>query len=458
MDLEGFSKQVGLELDEFKYVTALIGMFPLAYVHRKMTNTEAKHWYSLITGFCLAWFMFGVQSLHYLVSSTLVMVMLRTLPPKNSPWIILGCLLAHLSYGHIYRQYWFYLEFGLDWTLPQMLIVVKLSNFSWSYHDGQLPAEELDRPERGEKKIVQFPSLLHYYSFVFFFPGFLTGPMTEFNHYMAFTERRTFADNGGKIPESWVSCLKKLSLCVGAYFANSLHKQYPDLYTTTDAFLEHSFLYRLAYIAFVCEIGTFKYYFAFSMGEIACNICGISYNGKDKNGNYLWDKILMMRLWEFKTTQNAKGLVAHWNVPTSIWLRQSIFMRIIKLVNNRSMAVFGTFFASAFWHGFYPGYYTFFISGALFEVCADKLKLNLRHYVVDEQGNSKPIKPVYDFLGWFLTYCTITYMTISFRLLAFTYAIAAWRSIYFVGHVIGISILVTFTLFPQRPPRAKKTN
>jgi len=409
----------------------------------------------------LAFFMFGWQSLHYFVSSTVVMLMLRTLPSDNSPWIVLACLLAHLSYGHLYRQYWHYLEFGLDWTLPQMLIVVKLSNFSWAWHDGQLPIEELDRPERKEKRIAQFPSLLHYYSFVYLFPGFLTGPVTEFNHYMDFTSRKVFADknnnNGGRIPSSWISCLKKLSLCVGAYFANSLHKQYPDLYTTTDAFMDHSFLYRLLYIAFVCEIGTFKYYFAFSMGEIACNICGISYNGRDANGNALWDRILMMRLWEFKTTQNAKGLVAHWNVPTSIWLRNSIFLRIIKRVNNRSLAVFGTFFASAFWHGFYPGYYTFFISGALFEVCADMLKANLRHFVVDADGKAKPIKPAYDFAGWFLTYCTITYMTISFRLLAFSYAIAAWRSIYFIGHIVAITFILTFTFFPQRPPRQKVT-
>jgi hypothetical protein len=31
-------------------------------------------------------------------------------------------------------------------------------------------------------------------------------------------------------------------------------------------------------------------YVAFSMFNQACIACGINFNGKDKNGNYLWDR------------------------------------------------------------------------------------------------------------------------------------------------------------------------
>lgn len=37
-----------------------------------------------------------------------------------------------------------------------------------------------------------------------------------------------------------------------------------------------------------CELGTSKYYFAFSMGEAGCNVAGITYNGKDEKGNAKW--------------------------------------------------------------------------------------------------------------------------------------------------------------------------
>lgn len=383
--------------------------------------------------------------------------MMRFLPHKMSPWFVLAFLLAHLAYGHIYRQYYHYLEFGLDWSLPQMMICVKLSSFSWAYHDGQIPLEEFKKDDRRrENRIVTLPSLLHYYSFVYCFVGFLTGPFTEFNRYLAFTDRTIFKDNNGEIPSSYTSCSKKLLLCAAAYIANKVHKEWPDSYTTTPEFLQHTLGFRLFYILLCCELGTFKYYFAFSMGETAANIAGLSYNGKDDQGRARWDRVVMMRLWEFKTTQNAKGLVQHWNVPCQLWLKNYVFLRIIRVLNNRTAAVFGTFFCSAVWHGFYPGYYLFFLSGAFFELVALALRKNLRHHFLDDKGNPTPWKVYYDLGSWMLTFWAITYITMSFRLLALSYALQAWSSIYFINHVGGIIVLVFFALFPSRPSKQKQ--
>jgi len=335
-----------------------------------------------------------------------------------------------------------------------------MGSMAWAYHDGQLPTELLERAQRKEKRIEKLPSLLEFYSFVYFFAGFLTGPFTEFNHYIAFTKREVFNDvNKGQIPSSWVSTTGKLMLVAVAYLMTQLHKQWPDRYTTTDEFLTHSFGYRLFYLLVCCELGTGRYYFAFSMGEAACNIVGISYNGKDENGNARWDKIVMMRLWQFKTSLNTKGLVEHWNVPCQIWLKNYVFLRIITKLNNRVIAVFGTFFTSAFWHGFYGGYYCFFLSAAFFSVCSDVISANLIHKFYDNNGTtpkSETHKTIYNFLGWLGAFTTITYITNSFRLLSFDLAMKGWSSIYFCWHIMGVIALIFFTLFPMRPPKQKK--
>jgi len=378
---------------------------------------------------------------------------MKYLPHKQAPWIILASMLLHLAYGHIYRQLYSYLEFGLDWTLPQMMMVVKLTSLAWAYHDGQIPEEKLDRPEWKQKRVEKLPSFLEYYSFVFFFVGFLTGPFAEFKHYIAFTDRSLFKDNNYQIPSSWKSTIIKLTIVFIAYLMNQAHKVYPDKYTTTDEFMLHSFAYRLLYILICVELGTSKYYFAFSIGEAAANIVGISYNGKDENGNAKWDRIVMIRMWQFKTATNARGLVEHWNVPCQLWLKQYVFMRIIKMMNNRSLAVFGTFFVSAFWHGFYGGYYCFFLTGAFFELVADALGKNL-HHIFENKDGSMPMW--YRFMGWLLTFWAITYMAISFRLLSITLAFKAWSSIYFFSHIGGALILLIFYLFPQRPSKVQK--
>jgi len=453
-----FAKELGIDTLELKFAIALFSVFPFGYIHRKMTNVTFKHCYSIIIGVFLGYFMFGLESLHYFFSTFVCYLIIKYVDYKVSPWIVFVLLIAHLSYGHIMRQLNNYLQFGLDWSLPQMIIVVKVSSLAWAYHDGQLPYESLDRPQRKEKRIQTLPSLLEYYSFIYFFAGFLTGPFTEFNYYISFTNRSTFKDNNGEIPSSWISTIGKLMLTLMAYVMTQIHKQVPDMYTTTDEFLNHSLGYRLLYILVCIELGTAKYYFAFSMGEAACNIVGISYNGKDSNGIAKWDRIVMARLWKFKTSTNTKGLVDHWNVPCQIWLKDYVFLRIILYLNNRVLGVFGTFFTSAFWHGFYGGYYCFFLSGAFFSYCGDVLTIHIPQYFYNENGTPKSAYHhiIFKFFAWTFTYITITYMAISFRLLSFTLAMKAWSSIYFFWHIFGLMTIVLLAIFPLKKQKKKK--
>lgn len=137
-----------------------------------------------------------------------------------------------------------------------MVIVVKMCSMAWAYHDGQLPAEELDRGHRKDKRIEKLPSLLEFYSFVYFFAGFLTGPFTEYNHYIAFTNRTVFKDvrafagvahaakNNGEIPTSWRATFGKLLVTLMAFIMNQLLKKVPDMYTATDEFMTHSLGWR----------------------------------------------------------------------------------------------------------------------------------------------------------------------------------------------------------------------
>lgn len=51
-------------------------------------------------------------------------------------------------------------------------------------------------------------------------------------------------------------------------------------------------------------------------------------------------------------------MLDHWNMSTMVWLRYVVY--------ERWRTVAGVFFFSAFWHGFYAGYYLTFLGAALF--------------------------------------------------------------------------------------------
>ena len=49
--------------------------------------------------------------------------------------------------------------------------------------------------------------------------------------------------------------------------------------------------------------------------------------------------------------------IENWNIQTQIWLRKMAYERL----NTGYGRTLGVFILSAFWHGFYPGYYLSFL-------------------------------------------------------------------------------------------------
>jgi len=362
--------------------------------------------------------------------------------------------MTHLSYGQLFRVWENNPSGGLDWTLPYMMYVCKLGAFAWDYHDGQIPEEKI-KEDRRKYRIKTLPSIFEYYSWLFFFAGYLTGPFARFNEYKTFNDRTMFAEVKGKIPTSYRSTFGKILVAITAFVLLKINAVYNEKYTLTSEFLEKPFLYRVLYIIFTVETGSAKYYYAWFMGEAAANTIGITFNGLDANGEAKWDRTVMVRLYEFKIADCAKGIIDNWNIPCQHWLKYYVFMRLLPVVGFRWAKVL-TFLTSAFWHGFYPGYYLFFLSGAFLEPLAQLLRDNFRPFFVNLDGSPKPNKWLYDFAGWVITFWTINYLTIAFRLLNLQDALTAWKSVYFITHVVGALLLILLPIFGRKTKKPKK--
>ena len=49
-------------------------------------------------------------------------------------------------------------------------------------------------------------------------------------------------------------------------------------------------------------------------------LTGLSYNGKDENGNILWDGILNIKLYSLETASSFHGMIASFNHNTNLWM------------------------------------------------------------------------------------------------------------------------------------------
>ena len=74
-----------------------------------------------------------------------------------------------------------------------------------------------------------------------------------------------------------------------------------------------------------------------------------------------------------------------------------------------------TFIVSAFWHGFYPGYYIFFVLLAFVQEIAKDTRRLFRPYFVSRDANGKEKRNYfYDFVTYLLVFYCVSYMATSF--------------------------------------------
>jgi hypothetical protein len=106
---------------------------------------------------------------------------------------------------------------------------------------------------------------------------------------------------------------------------------------------------------------------------------------------------------------------------------------------------------SAFWHGFYPGYYIFFLSVPIATFCDRLAKKKLSPLIPPSSG----FFALYSIMGTLATTITINYMILPFVLLAGSWSWAAYTSFYFFGHIGCVVFYAALSCLPTPKKKDK---
>ncbi|CAH1766823.1 14917_t:CDS:2, partial [Entrophospora sp. SA101] len=381
-------------------------------------------------------------------------------PNVKHLYSIMMSILARGSFGiialdHIYRQVNSLTYDQYDTTGPQMVLIIKLTSFAFNVYDGRRPAHELTSYQK-LKSVTKMPSILEYLGFVFFFGGFMVGPAFEFMDYRQFTNMEMFRidnnnDNKAKnntkkyyVPNGFVPSMGKLLFglfwVVCTYL---LGKKYDTDWILTKEYRSKSLFNRLLFIQISAFCARFKYYIVWLLAEGSCVLSGIGFNGYDGKGNAKWDRVSNINVIAYETADNPKHLLEAWNMNTNKWLKNYVYLRITPPGQKPTfLSTFATFGTSAVWHGFYPGYYLTFASGAFIQSLHRSIRRHIRPIFLTPKFKS--YKHIYDFLGWLSTQIMINYLVLPFNILSLEGSLYAWKSVYFCGH---LTILLTNMLF-----------
>ncbi|EQC26196.1 hypothetical protein SDRG_15933 [Saprolegnia diclina VS20] len=437
------SKVLGFAPDQLRYTLSLFAAYPLALAFRTLPP-RAKHWFSFFSGVLMAQFVLGSQWIHSFVASTVTYLLVKYAPAARAPMLVFLFNMTYLSLSHLYRIYVDYLGWSLDFTGPQMLLVIKLTSFAYNVLDGAA-APALDLPDKVARvrktyAIAELPSLVEFYGFAFCFATFLAGPAFEYRSYADAVSGATFklAHKASALTSCFAAAAAKLT--IGVVCMASIAK-FGATFTLESAFGDASapLLYRGFAIYMALLLTRCKYYCAWKIAEGATVLCGFGCEGIDGNGRVVgWNAVSNVDILGFELGQSIRDLSRSWNKGTQAWLERYVYSR-----HGNSLLI--TYFVSAFWHGFYPGYYLFFLTVPLPTAVNRLARAKLRPYFCAHAAS----KAVYDVLSWLCTVVVINYLAVAFVSLSWSASIARWGQVFFAGHAGLVAAYAILMLLPK---------
>jgi len=451
------SESTGQDIETLEYILGMLICYPLGIILLKLPHGKIKHLFSFLLGAFLLQFTIGVQWVHQLITSLVAYVLFLTLPRSVTKTLVPAFAMIYMTLGHLHRQFINYLGYDLDFTGAQMVLTIKLYSIAYNLYDGELIAK--NKADRAAKKCQEFaltelPGIIEFLGYTFCFSNILAGPAYEYKIYADACDGYLLYDKNtgkpkGKIPSNIFPALWPLfqSLIILAIFVigngkfpllDPVHPQTQTPYILTEPFLAMPFLQRYAYMWIGLFFIRHKYYFAWKNAEGAQNIWYAGFEGFDEQGNPKgWENSSNIDILAFETGSNVKTLSAVWNKKTALWLNRYVYIR----TGGSLLATYGM---SAFWHGFYPGYYFFFLSVPLLTFC-ERLGRAKLSPIFSTGGKWSP----WGIVTMVSTSLIIEYMVIPFQLLAFDWSFACWKSFCFFGHILCIVFYVIVScMFP----------
>ncbi|KAH9101924.1 hypothetical protein AeMF1_021370 [Aphanomyces euteiches] len=448
----------GLPLDQVRYVGCLFGAYPVAILFSLVPSATLKHIFSLTIGVALAQFVFGPSWVHTLIMAISTYLLVVLAPPKYAPRLVFLWNMIYMSASHLYRLYVDYMGWSLDVTGPQMLLVIKLTAFAYNYFDGVVDSKRINTPtdnkalqavytSRKALSLSKLPSLLEYFGYVYCFPTFLAGPAFEIREYLDVV-------SGTKKLGSGCTLAAISKLVVGVFFMGlmvSFGGNYPITLLYDPATAELVWYQQIFKLYLVLIFVKAKYYSAWKIAEGATVLCGFGFEGFDANGKSKgWNLVSNMDVLSFEAPLSLRDASRAWNKGTQNWLERYVYSR-----TGNSLAA--TYFVSAFWHGFYPGYYIFFMSIPLATTVNRLAFKRLRPWFFEEDGKTPgKFKLFYDAVGMVASVLTLHYLVMPFQALSWENSIAALTNVKFVGHIILVVLYVVFSLVPARKFKGSK--
>ncbi len=248
------SEALGVDEKSLSTIVYLFATIPLSLIYGRISSESLKHLFSIIATpllYCSLFPSKGLLSIFLL--SLFCFHLTKLVKSRNVGWIVFAISMTWLSSIHIGRYRG---EGDWDHTSPAMVLVIKLSRYSWWYSDNL-------------RKDAKFKglSLIPFLGYIFFFGSFLVGPAFSVETYLEFTRQNT--------DRHWLAFAKKMGIAIAAMSTYLYFPTYNYDATLTPVFAAQPVLLKFWKFTAIGFISRLKFYLAWNLSEASCCLAGL---------------------------------------------------------------------------------------------------------------------------------------------------------------------------------------
>lgn len=372
----------------------MFAVIPLSFLNYLITAPFIRLIYSLVFGLLLQYALYGTGIIHTFISTIITYLFITFFGRKKSAFYVLIITIIYLTYLHLSRMI---TDYG-GWTIDDpttiyMMTICKFSSLAFSYEDGAKDDKDFKNAHHREYKIVEKPSLLETFSFVYFYPTSVVGPSIEYKDFIDFIYLRGCYSN---LPIKYLLIngiqYFGLSLVIMGLYA-FIGPKFPISVVGEPSFNQYNMLYKIVYVYISLIFVRMKYYTGWTLSYSSLIFNGVAYTEKKtKDGKVerLFEKGDYGSIINSEFGINPKFKLTCWNRTVHLWLKYNLFTRAINIdmkpfKNNMNLSSLLTFIVSAIWHGYYPTYYFTFLSLYLLQSGNESLvKVGFYDYIEDK--------------------------------------------------------------------------
>ncbi|KAJ8767588.1 hypothetical protein K2173_018146 [Erythroxylum novogranatense] len=460
LDMNSMAVAIGVSVPVLRFLLCFVATIPVGFLHRFVPSPIGKHIYAAGSGAILSYLSFGFSSnLHFLVPMLSGYASMFLFRP------FCGVLTFILGFGYLIGCHVYYMsgdawkEGGIDATGALMVLTLKVISCAINYNDGLLKENDL-RDSQKKYRLIKLPSLIEYFGYCLCCGSHFAGPVYEAKDYLEWTERKGIWARTEKGPSpspfgATIRAILQAAVCMALYLY--LVPKYPLSRFSDPIYQEWGFWKRLSYQYMSGFTARWKYYFIWSISEASIVISGLGFSGwtDDSPPKPRWDRAKNVDIIGVELAKSSVELPLVWNIQVSTWLRHYVYDRLVQKGKKPGFfQLLATQTTSAVWHGLYPGYIIFFVQSALM-IAGSRVIYRWQQAVPPSMALVKKIIVLMNFA---YTLLVLNYSCIGFMVLSLHETLAAYGSLYYVGTILPVFLILMGKIIkPARPTRSKVT-